>query len=1276
MYLSVYLTLLIAFFHSGFADQYYIYPSDIDQCPDIVCRNLSDVAANSNDEYFSDNSVVNFIEGTHRITGSKMIEIIGKTNLVLQGPPDDGSIALIECDHNGGGFAFFNVFNLSIKSIKFRGCGKVLVSSFMSETILNYTKTKYVNRVYLQSFHCILFANVTDLSIEKLTIHNTTGRAMSLLNAFNVLLSDVELSYNNIQSWDNPYCSRYNCIGGNLYFLYLDDASCWHGDNTIFNLTVKNSVISRGVNLFGYPSSGGLGVGIYHTLGYGMNIVIDNVTLDGNTAVYGANVYILIPEDFLYYSLTFTQVVSINGNAIYPIHSSQLLDATQGAGMLINAGTFFASFIVCDNGGRVGNFTENTQIVIENALISGNIAKKGAGLAIGGKSCLQGCSCSMRIENTTIFNNRGLVGTGMFLQQFTSITSRVQLSGLLRNVQVYDNDVRSLVPTASDESSSKSCAVSILNFQYLTFSGVSVMNHGNTGVYLYMSNIAIEDQNTTIDNNINNDGNGGGMVFAFRSHVTLIPPGNLILTNNHAQLGGAISVSAAISEEISPKCFFQIHSVDSYSQNVIPPTHIYAFNNTASIGGDILYTTDGGLFNCAFTSFSYYYGRTGLTLLNDFMNLVLVTDRSNESSVSTSALKSSSVKVCACEESGKVNCTIIEITQEFIPGHVFYLMVATVDFLGNISPGVIRATYNGSRATEESIVTSHDLVYTVTDECIQTPHLVTYDMFTTSQLTVVDSTNEDLNVPITINFNLLDCPPGFSLDESTGICDCNDYIKQSQLNITCSANDWTITREGNNWINYENCTQIYIGCPFDYCTSETVTFNITEPYPQCQLDRMGTLCGQCKDGYSLLLGSNECSKCTSNFLVFILIPIFCVAGLLLVVAFIALNLTVAEGTINGVIFYANIVKISEPVFFQRKTFPVLTQFIAWLNLDLGIPTCFYNGFDEYTKTWLQFVFPVYIWCIIIIIVYLARRFRKFSRLVGENPVAVLATLLLLSYTKILRTVIQAMQRGVIHCDNGTQTSVWLLDGSIKYFSYEHGALFLFSFIVLLVICIPFTAFHLFIPLLERYVFNRRRFSKVYVIIRPYLDAVGGPYKDEYRFWPGLFLLIRLALASIIPFVDSTYDNMAITIAIVLILVLGWNLHGVYRKWYNDVIESWFLLNLGLLCVMSFSQVPISGAIVLLSLALVSFLAIIIFHIAKRIYKKKKKSNKSSLLAAENDHDRKSMAQGAITRITRLGSVFQRPQTHTRRESREMLQNLQSYSVKCKRESLLSDLKYI
>ena len=76
-----------------------------------------------------------------------------------------------------------------------------------------------------------------------------------------------------------------------------------------------------------------------------------------------------------------------------------------------------------------------------------------------------------------------------------------------------------------------------------------------------------------------------------------------------------------------------------------------------------------------------------------------------------------------------------------------------------------------------------------------------------------------------------------------------------------------------------------------------------------------------------------------------------------------LHLTVAAGTLHGLIFYTNIVAANHHILFPQTPNNPASIFIAWLNLDLGIQTCFYSGMDVYAKTWLEFVFPVYIWVI-------------------------------------------------------------------------------------------------------------------------------------------------------------------------------------------------------------------------------------------------------------------------------------------------------------------------
>ena len=85
-----------------------------------------------------------------------------------------------------------------------------------------------------------------------------------------------------------------------------------------------------------------------------------------------------------------------------------------------------------------------------------------------------------------------------------------------------------------------------------------------------------------------------------------------------------------------------------------------------------------------------------------------------------------------------------------------------------------------------------------------------------------------------------------------------------------------------------------------------------------------------------------------------------IAGIVLVAVLMFLNLSVSVGTINGLLFYVNMVKLNEAFFFPNGSVPVESQFISWLNLDLGIEVCLFDRLDGYWNTWLQFAFPAYL----------------------------------------------------------------------------------------------------------------------------------------------------------------------------------------------------------------------------------------------------------------------------------------------------------------------------
>ena len=145
------------------------------------------------------------------------------------------------------------------------------------------------------------------------------------------------------------------------------------------------------------------------------------------------------------------------------------------------------------------------------------------------------------------------------------------------------------------------------------------------------------------------------------------------------------------------------------------------------------------------------------------------------------------------------------------------------------------------------------------------------------------------------------------------------------------------------------------------------------------------------EGY---VGFSYCIYCTDDYNLALVI-FFAAVGFLIVLFISALNLTVTEGKINGLIFYANIVWTYKSILFANQIPGELIFFkifIAWLNLDFGIETCFINDLNAFWKSWLQFIFPFCLWSIAGLMVVLARYSVRLTILFGNKAVPVLATL--------------------------------------------------------------------------------------------------------------------------------------------------------------------------------------------------------------------------------------------------------------------------------------------
>ena len=478
-----------------------------------------------------------------------------------------------------------------------------------------------------------------------------------------------------------------------------------------------------------------------------------------------------------------------------------------------------------------------------------------------------------------------------------------------------------------------------------------------------------------------------------------------------------------------------------------------------------------------------------------------------------------------------------------------------------------------------------------------------------------------LTTPIYINLTLLPCPDGFHLTGSPPGCDCVPAFITNHLYCNFTNGTGYVYRNSTVWIDTFNQDSIVLQkrCPFDYCLSQLTGVDLRDPDTQCAMNHAGTLCGGCKNGLSLALGTNMCIACTDNKNL-ALIVFFILAGLLLVVFIKVLNMTVSQGTINGLVFYANVVWAYQNVFFPNVTtnrwFSVMKTFIAWLNLDFGIQTCFVQGLTGYVKTWLQFVFPLYIWSIAGAMVISAHYSKKMTKLFGNNCVQVLATLFLLSYVKLFRTIITVMVPAVleIYPKNSDQRNgvsvVWAFDGNLSYGGNPHGFLLVVAVLLLILLWLPYTT----ILLLFRSIMkgsSHRCFKWINKIV-PLIETYFGPLKIAHYYWVGLLLLVRGVLLIILTLTYTTTPSaslLSLVITLSLLLVFLAYTGRMYKNKLLSLLECSFLLNLQVLAVsVLFIDLELSdfskqvAVIISMSVTFIQFLGIICYHLYQRCSK--------------------------------------------------------------------------
>ena len=942
------------------------------------------------------------------------------------------------------------------------------------------------------------------LSIYKCTFYNNSAT----VGANMLIVWRASKSRGNLELKNNSfYNGRASLKGGGVYIETLHEQGIFP-----LSINIMNSVfISNSAR-----QGGALAIDALTDRSRGPEteavtiLKVENSVFHNNSATEGGGIYAELKATL---SSEYTPVLRILSLLITQCTLINNTASRTGGGAYINLHPSNSLGLDNDHGNIELKYNLLVFVFVNTSEFQGNIGEIGSALAVVGNDSKE----ALPFLN---FNERFV-----YVCRAANIIDNITIEA----VAFHDNVVQGTIKY-------NSAALYISNVENTFLKGSYFTNNRGSAIYANTTSIHLTGNN----NFVGNVAHSGGALYLDCSPLgqSILYPGDtytfVYIANNHAmQYGGAVAVSEHC--DVYTQCFFQ----DSSSTRV----QVIIKNNSAVIAGDSLY--GGSLKSCSYTR-----------------------DLGFNNSDSASDVSSPAYKICFCTGKSKGESCKTESYRVVFPGEAFTVSAATVGQFEGASPAVVRT--NIISVEESAQLGLRQNVQDLGRGCGE----LTFSVLTAAgkvELHLqVESILGSQHTPSVVTMVFQDCPFGFKLSNSPPyLCNCMPHI--SAAGVRCNISTQTIHRPANMWIgNYSGGIAVHPNCPFDYCKPESMNISLWNQDEQCaHMNRSGILCGQCRAGLSTALGSSQCLHC-SNYYLFLLLP-FALVGILLVLMLFCCNLTVSIGTINGLIFYANIIRVNHSIFFPQGNTTILTKFlgifIAWLNLDLGFKACFINGMDTYTKIWLQFVFPVYVWILAGIIIYSSRYSFVVSRLAGSNSVPVLATLFLLSFAKLLRTIIAAVSPITIVSEQEQASLVWLLDGNVPYLKGRHIALFGMALLMTSLYIIPFTVLVLFSPCLQAC--SDYKMLRWVNKLKPLLDAYQGPYRDQFRYWTGMMLAVRIFLFSI--FAANALGDPRVNLLAIVSAMLGipiilnlYNAGGVYKKHMTHILEAFFVLNLTIL----------------------------------------------------------------------------------------------------------------
>ena len=1137
---------------------YYVKSDNIQHypCPSgstVKCKTLAEYLTNKN-MYWNSNQVFVFLCGTQNLTG--VLEVRDLHNIFLNGSTrcavNGQDTSVIQCNRKvPSGITFANSTNVHIHNIKMVDCWAPIGSALST---LHYAGL---------SFH-----RVTGVHINNMAVVNSRQFGINAYSCQGELIIKDSHFHGN----GDPFFS-----GGNARFLYEDCS------DTINTLEIKSSSFTEGRTSLGDSTAAGI---MITALCSELKVTFEAIAATNNS---GGNILIRMNYiTFQKWSVVVHESLIANGSG-----------STLGSGFIL-----LSSFPAGSPDNNHCHDKYGTLNVVNTKFIGNKEEMFGASLHI----VLQESMCKLvgiKIVNCLFDSNSTGYGTALKINH-TAFPKHLQASHQASHQVVLSKTLFSSIIQYEIS------AMELINIENVHLINCTFNNNLGTAVTLRNSNLILTGDITFKENR---GVYGAAMAFYGSSSMFINNHTSVCFQNNKAsKMGGAIYIKESDFDTPKP-CFFQ---PNVRSPTLISQLHDFMklefINNTAELAGNAIY--GGEVYRCTmFGNFtSSINNESSNTLPSLIFNAIFKFSDKKHMQVASS-------KPLSFQKEGIHICTSLKKSSAF-PGQIFNILILVSSQYNNTPiPSLIKASLSNKSSEFAQIVGIREMLI-FSNSCINfgLEYKLKSNNIQTSAIEVLLSQYPHQKyADANISIDLYNCPWGFQLNNGT--CECANYNVNTKGYMRCDLTSGNLQKRSNHWIGCyrkgrENChNKVMVGMKTRYsdcCHNKDMSVTAEDTDIQCKEGRTGLGCGSCLGNYSVVLGTDNCMKCSDSYLG--LVAVYMVAVILLILFLAAFNVTITNGYLNCFIFYANCIYINRNEFFSAfNKYEVTRLMITWLNLDLGIEVCLFNGMTMIQKTWLQLGYVFYMWTLHIIIIFLCRRSTRCTRLFGENVNKVLSTLILLSFVKtvrIVQSILSANKLYVINStsDSGLDRNMWLMDSTIHFAEGYHIPLLIVA-VFLLVVLLLLTLSLLFIQFLARLSGWRcfRWVAKLY----PFFETFTGPCTPNYAFWQGLMFTFQI-LVYFQHNLEPSPISVAITglVALVLAILSSVFPKGVYKKRSVNLFQFSLLVNFILLCTVhyinrasknaSIQERPTQISII------IAFLSLVIFHLVDNSKKIKEK----------------------------------------------------------------------